>query len=154
MISPGYASTTAIKAELAEAGNARVGIGFILWALERNPAVQTLARRGKRPKPAPTSSLRKGVAPAAIPVRHAARSRLSRLSSMPSRRSRSSPPAALPMGAARPGRRSIPVARLKTHFPPSGTAARTNWQRGEAMSRRNTSRRRADEFSQRVVWTG
>jgi len=44
MIGPGYASTTAIKAELAEAGNARVGIGFILWALERNPAVQTLAQ--------------------------------------------------------------------------------------------------------------
>src|SRR5437870_11095275 len=37
MIGSGYASTTAIKEELAEAGNARVGIGFILWALERNP---------------------------------------------------------------------------------------------------------------------
>src|SRR5436309_13824803 len=38
LIGSGYASTKAIKQELAEAGNARVGIGFILWALERNPA--------------------------------------------------------------------------------------------------------------------
>ena len=37
-IGSGDASTKAIKEELAEAGNARVGIGFILWALERNPA--------------------------------------------------------------------------------------------------------------------
>ena len=38
MIGSGYASTKTIRQELAEAGNARVGIGFILWALERNPA--------------------------------------------------------------------------------------------------------------------
>jgi nitronate monooxygenase len=38
LIGSGYASTTAIKNELAEAGNERVGIGFILWALDRNPA--------------------------------------------------------------------------------------------------------------------
>ena len=38
MIGSGYASTKGIKEELAEAGNARVGIGFILWALGRNPA--------------------------------------------------------------------------------------------------------------------
>ncbi len=38
LVGSGYASTTAIKKELAEAGNARVGIGFILWALDRNPA--------------------------------------------------------------------------------------------------------------------
>jgi nitronate monooxygenase len=43
MIGSGYASTTAIKAELAEAGNARVGIGFILWALERNPTALQVA---------------------------------------------------------------------------------------------------------------
>ena len=34
LVGSGYASTTAIRNELAEAGNARVGIGFILWALE------------------------------------------------------------------------------------------------------------------------
>jgi nitronate monooxygenase len=43
MIGWGYASTKAIKEELAEAGNARVGIGFILWALERNPAALDVA---------------------------------------------------------------------------------------------------------------
>src|SRR5215469_9179912 len=43
LIGSGYASTAAIKAELAEAGNAWVGIGFILWALERNPAALQVA---------------------------------------------------------------------------------------------------------------
>jgi len=43
MIGSGYASTKAIKQELTEAGNARVGIGFILWALERNPAALDVA---------------------------------------------------------------------------------------------------------------
>src|SRR5947208_10456328 len=43
LIGSGYASTKAIKQELAEAGNARVGIGFILWALERNPAALDVA---------------------------------------------------------------------------------------------------------------
>ncbi len=43
MIGSGYASTKAIKEELGEAGNARVGIGFILWALERNPAALDVA---------------------------------------------------------------------------------------------------------------
>src|SRR5215469_12433708 len=43
MIGSGYASTATIKAELAEAGNARVGIGFILWALERNPTALQVA---------------------------------------------------------------------------------------------------------------
>jgi nitronate monooxygenase len=43
LVGSGYASTTAICNELAEAGNARVGIGFILWALERNPAALDLA---------------------------------------------------------------------------------------------------------------
>src|SRR3954465_5531078 len=43
MIGSGYASTTAIRQELTEAGNARVGIGFILWALERNPAALDVA---------------------------------------------------------------------------------------------------------------
>src|SRR3954471_11240371 len=43
MIGSGYASNKAIKQELAEAGNAQVGIGFILWALERNPAALNVA---------------------------------------------------------------------------------------------------------------
>jgi nitronate monooxygenase len=43
LIGSGYASTKAIRQELSEAGNARVGIGFILWALERNPAALDVA---------------------------------------------------------------------------------------------------------------
>src|SRR4051794_32187056 len=43
LVGSGYASTKAIRQELAEAGNARVGIGFILWALERNPAALDVA---------------------------------------------------------------------------------------------------------------
>ena len=38
LIGSGYANVDAIRKELTEAGNARVGIGFILWALERNPS--------------------------------------------------------------------------------------------------------------------
>jgi hypothetical protein len=37
LVGSGYANTAAIRRELTEAGNARVGIGFILWALEKNP---------------------------------------------------------------------------------------------------------------------
>jgi nitronate monooxygenase len=43
MVGSGYASTTAIKQELGEAGNARVGVGFILWALDRNPKALDVA---------------------------------------------------------------------------------------------------------------
>src|SRR5436853_4163509 len=43
LVGSGYASTAAIRKELAEAGNARIGIGFILWALERNPAALDVA---------------------------------------------------------------------------------------------------------------
>ncbi len=43
LVGSGYASSAAIRAELAEAGNARVGIGFILWALDRNPAALDVA---------------------------------------------------------------------------------------------------------------
>jgi nitronate monooxygenase len=43
MIGSGYASADAIRQELAEAGNARVGIGFILWALEKNPSALDVA---------------------------------------------------------------------------------------------------------------
>jgi nitronate monooxygenase len=47
MIGSGYASADAIRTELAEAGNTRVGIGFILWALERNPSVLDVALDAK-----------------------------------------------------------------------------------------------------------
>lgn len=38
LVGSGYASTKAVREELGQAGNARVGVGFILWALDRNPA--------------------------------------------------------------------------------------------------------------------
>lgn len=43
MVGSGYADLEAIRKELGEAGNARVGIGFILWALEKNPAALEVA---------------------------------------------------------------------------------------------------------------
>src|SRR4051794_30055832 len=43
MIGSGYANTETIGQELAEAGNISVGIGFIVWALERNPAALEMA---------------------------------------------------------------------------------------------------------------
>jgi nitronate monooxygenase len=43
MIGSGQANATTIRQELGEAGNARVGIGFITWALERNPAALDVA---------------------------------------------------------------------------------------------------------------
>jgi nitronate monooxygenase len=47
MLGSGYASASAIRHELGEAGNARVGIGFILWALDRNPAALDVALEAK-----------------------------------------------------------------------------------------------------------
>ena len=38
MLGSGYADEKAIRREFKEAGNARVGIGFILWALDKNPS--------------------------------------------------------------------------------------------------------------------
>ncbi|HET7879945.1 MAG TPA: nitronate monooxygenase [Acetobacteraceae bacterium] len=43
LIGTGYANADTIRAQLAEAGNARVGIGFITWALESNPAALDIA---------------------------------------------------------------------------------------------------------------
>src|SRR4051794_842274 len=43
MLGSGYASEAAIRKELVEAGNARVGIGFILWALDNNPRALDVA---------------------------------------------------------------------------------------------------------------
>jgi nitronate monooxygenase len=43
LVGSGLASATVIRQEMAEAGNTRIGIGFILWALERNPAALDVA---------------------------------------------------------------------------------------------------------------
>src|SRR5947199_10402835 len=43
MVGSGYANADTIRNELTEAGNARVGIGFITWALEKNPSALDVA---------------------------------------------------------------------------------------------------------------
>jgi nitronate monooxygenase len=45
LVGSGYAN--AIRKELTEAGNTRVGIGFILWALEQNPSALEVALDAK-----------------------------------------------------------------------------------------------------------
>src|SRR3954454_16431420 len=47
MVGSGYANVEAIRKELGEAGNTRVGIGFILWALEKNPAALDVALKAR-----------------------------------------------------------------------------------------------------------
>src|SRR5215831_16399621 len=47
MLGSGYADETAIRRELTQAGNARVGIGFILWALDKNPSALDVALDAK-----------------------------------------------------------------------------------------------------------
>src|SRR5690349_14635371 len=47
LVGSGYADEKAIRRELGEAGNARVGIGFILWALDKNPAALDVALDAK-----------------------------------------------------------------------------------------------------------
>src|SRR3954470_24148471 len=47
LIGSGYADASAIRRELTAAGNARVGVGFILWALEKNPAALDVALAAK-----------------------------------------------------------------------------------------------------------
>ena len=47
MLGSEYADENAIRRELTEAGNARVGIGFILWALDKNPAALDVALDAK-----------------------------------------------------------------------------------------------------------
>src|SRR5215475_723702 len=47
MLGSGYADEKAIRRELVEAGNAKVGIGFILWALDKNPAALDVALDAK-----------------------------------------------------------------------------------------------------------
>ncbi len=43
LVGSGYADEKTIRRELSEAGNASVGIGFILWALDKNPAALDVA---------------------------------------------------------------------------------------------------------------
>src|SRR5215469_11527499 len=43
LLGSGYANAAVIRKELTEAGNVRVGIGFILWALEKNPEALDVA---------------------------------------------------------------------------------------------------------------
>ncbi len=43
LVGSGYANAAAIRKELTEAGNTRVGVGFILWALEKNPSALDVA---------------------------------------------------------------------------------------------------------------
>ena len=43
LVGSGYANADAVRKELAQAGNTRVGVGFILWALEKNPAALDVA---------------------------------------------------------------------------------------------------------------
>ena len=47
LVGSGYASAKAIRKELTEAGNTRVGVGFILWALEKNPEALDVALDAK-----------------------------------------------------------------------------------------------------------
>jgi nitronate monooxygenase len=47
MVGLGYADADTIRRELGEAGNARVGVGFILWALEKNPSALKVALDAK-----------------------------------------------------------------------------------------------------------
>ncbi len=43
LVGSGYANAATVRKELAEAGNTRVGVGFILWALDKNPAALDVA---------------------------------------------------------------------------------------------------------------
>src|SRR5262245_48911541 len=47
LLGSGQANEATIRKELGEAGNARVGIGFILWALDKNPKALDVALDAK-----------------------------------------------------------------------------------------------------------
>ena len=49
LIGSGYADSTTVKKELAAAGDTRVGVGFITWALDKNPAALDVALATRRP---------------------------------------------------------------------------------------------------------
>jgi nitronate monooxygenase len=68
LLGSGYADEKAVRRELSEAGNARVGIGFILWALDKNPAALDVALDARPmaimlsfgdPSPTPAASRRR-----------------------------------------------------------------------------------------------
>jgi nitronate monooxygenase len=43
LVGSGYANADTIRRELSEAGTARVGVGFITWALEKSPSALDVA---------------------------------------------------------------------------------------------------------------
>jgi nitronate monooxygenase len=43
VIGSGYANADTIRSELIKAGNARIGVGSIVWALENNPSALDVA---------------------------------------------------------------------------------------------------------------
>lgn len=49
LIGSGYADSATVQRELAAAGNAHVGIGFIVWALDEKPAALDVALESKPP---------------------------------------------------------------------------------------------------------
>ena len=49
LIGSGYADVATIKKELAAAGNTRVGVGFITWALDENPEALDVALAAQPP---------------------------------------------------------------------------------------------------------
>ena len=49
LIGSGYADSATIKKELTAAGNTRVGIGFITWALDKNPGALDVALAAQPP---------------------------------------------------------------------------------------------------------
>lgn len=49
LIGSGYASSDTIRKELAAAGNTKVGVGFITWALDDNPAALEVALAASPP---------------------------------------------------------------------------------------------------------
>ena len=49
LIGSGYASEETVRKELAAAGNTRVGVGFITWALDDNPAALDVALAASPP---------------------------------------------------------------------------------------------------------
>ena len=49
LIGSGYADAATIKKELVAAGNTRVGVGFITWALDKNPAALDVALAAQPP---------------------------------------------------------------------------------------------------------
>jgi nitronate monooxygenase len=47
LVGSGYANEDTVRTELTEAGNARVAVGFIVWALEKDPSALDVALDAK-----------------------------------------------------------------------------------------------------------